>query len=64
MYTVEFAYLLREGNQPVRSEHDQHLQGLFPRAEWLRLLCDAGFEPEIVRDPYERDMFVARKSKG
>jgi hypothetical protein len=64
MYTTEYVYLLREGNESIRVEYEQHICGLFPRAEWLRLLSDAGFQPEIVRDSYERDIFVARKPKG
>jgi len=64
IYTVEFVYLLREGNGPARVEHEQHLCGLFPRAEWLRLLDEIGFQPEIIRDEYERDIFLARKPKG
>jgi SAM-dependent methyltransferase len=60
-YTTEYVYLLREGNQPVRVEHEQHLFGLFPRAEWVRLLHETGFEAKIVRDHYGRDLFVARK---
>lgn len=58
---TEFAYLLREGQQPAHSEHDVHICGLFPRAEWLRHLHDLGFQAEVVRDNYERDLFVARK---
>jgi SAM-dependent methyltransferase len=61
VYTVEYVYLLREGNQAARVEHEQHLCGLFPRAAWVRLLREIGFQPEIVRDEYERDIFVARK---
>jgi hypothetical protein len=60
-YVVEFAYLLREGNQPARVEHEQHICGLFPRAEWLRIFSEVGFQAKIIRDPYERDIFVARK---
>ncbi len=60
-YTVEYAYLLRETGQPTRSEQDQHICGLFPRAVWLRLLREIGFQPTITRDPYERDLFVARR---
>lgn len=60
-YTVEYAYLLREKGRPARVEHDRHTCGLFPRAEWVRLLREAGFEPEITRDRYERDVFVARR---
>ena len=60
-YTTDYVYLLREGNQPVQVEHDRHICGLFPRAEWLRLLREIGFQAEIVRDQYERDLFVARR---
>lgn len=44
-YIVEFAYLLREEGQPVRCVYDRHIDGLFPRATWLRLLEEAGFRP-------------------
>ena len=60
-YTVEYAYLLRENDQPTRIEHDQHICGLFPRVAWIRLLREVGFQPEITRDQYERDIFVARR---
>lgn len=63
-YVTEFVYLLREGNQPVRVEHEQHMCGLFPRAEWLRLLREVGFQPEIIRDPYARELFLAHKPGG
>jgi trans-aconitate methyltransferase len=63
VYTTEYVYLLREGNASVRVEHEQHICGLFPRAKWLRLLRDAGFQPEIVRDQYERDIFLAPKPR-
>lgn len=60
-YAVELACLMREGNQPARVEHEQHLLGLFSRAEWLVLLSAAGFEAGIVHDPYERDLFLCRR---
>ena len=63
-YVVEYAYLLREGTQPVRVEHEQHIHGLFPRAKWSQLLSERGFQVEIIRDQYERDIFVAHKTKG
>jgi SAM-dependent methyltransferase len=63
-YTVEFAYLLREGPQSTHMEYDRHICGLFPRTEWVGLLREAGFQPEIVHDPYERDLFVAHKPKA
>ncbi len=59
--TTDFVYVLREGHHPVRIEYEQHINGLFPRDEWLRLLRATGFEPETVQDPFGRELFVARK---
>jgi SAM-dependent methyltransferase len=58
-YVVEFAYLLREADGSVRGEHDRHVFGLFGREAWLRLLREVGFRPRIVKDPYERELFIA-----
>lgn len=58
---TEFVFVLRQDNQPTQVVHEQHLCGLFARAEWLQLLRDVGFQPEIVRDSYERDLFLARR---
>jgi hypothetical protein len=48
-YTVDFAYVLREADGSVRVEHDLHIDGLFARDEWLRVLRDVGFEPRAVQ---------------
>ena len=45
-YVVDFAYLLHEDGRPTRSVHDRHVHGLFGRADWLRLLEEAGFRPD------------------
>lgn len=65
-YTVDYAFLLREADGSVRVEHDRHVEGLFSRGDWLRLLADAGFEPRAV--PFEHsevdrvmELFVGRK---
>jgi SAM-dependent methyltransferase len=66
-YTTEYVYLLRKDNAPntcAQVEHDVHTCGLFPRAEWLRLLQDVGFQTRIIRDEYERDLFLARRPGG
>ena len=47
-YTVDYAYMLRESDGVVRVEHDRHIEGLFARAEWLQILADAGFQPQVV----------------
>ena len=60
-YTVDFAYLLRERNGPVRVVHDTHVFGIFLRETWLQLLREAGFEPRAVADPWGREVFVCKK---
>jgi SAM-dependent methyltransferase len=47
-YHVDYAYLLRHADQRVEVAHDQHLEGLFTRSQWLDVLHTAGFEPRIV----------------
>jgi len=50
-YVVEFAFLLRDGGS-IRAVHDRHVQGLFSRAAWVRLLEAAGFRAgELPRPP-------------
>lgn len=48
MYTVDYTYVLRERDGSVRIEHDRHVEGLFPRATWLRLLAEVGFQPRVI----------------
>ena len=47
-YLVDYAYLLRETDGAVHVEHDRHVEGIFPRQDWLRWLSEAGFEPTVV----------------
>ncbi len=63
-YTTEYVYLLREGDRPARVEHEQHVCGLFPRAVWLGLLEEVGFQPEQIRDAFGRDLFLGRRPPG
>jgi len=66
-YTVDLAYLLREADGSVRVEHDRHIEGLFSRATWLRLLREAGFEARAApfehseEEPGSLEVFVAVK---
>ncbi len=48
-YNVEFAFLLRDEDGAVRIERDRHVEGLFSRSDWLRLLREAGLRPRAVR---------------
>ena len=54
----------------VRVEHDRHVEGLFPRATWLRLLAEAGFEARALPvehselEPGSYELFVATRPHG
>ncbi len=45
-YRVDFAYLLRHEDGRLTVDRDRHELGLFSRADWLRLLAEAGFLAE------------------
>lgn len=66
-YLVDYAYLLRDSDGAVRVEHDRHVEGLFSRADWLRLLGEVGFEPKRVPfdhsqlAPGEYEVFVGHR---
>jgi hypothetical protein len=46
-FIADFAYLLRQPDGSIRCEHDRHTLGLFPRADWLRLLEETGFTAHV-----------------
>ena len=48
-YVADYAYLIREADGATRVVHDRHVEGVFPRATWLALLAEAGFEARAVR---------------
>ena len=66
-YVVDFAYLLRERDGSVRALHDRHVEGLFPRADWLAWLGEAGFQAEVVpvdhaeSEPCGHEVFACRR---
>jgi SAM-dependent methyltransferase len=66
---VDYAYLLREKDGSVRAIGDRHVEGLFPRADWLRLLASVGFDAKLVPfehselEPGSYEVFVARKPR-
>lgn len=51
-YLVDYAYLLRSADGTVRVEHDQHVEGIFGRAEWLQAMTEAGFEARMLPCPH------------
>ncbi|MCB1686471.1 MAG: class I SAM-dependent methyltransferase [Pseudomonadales bacterium] len=51
-YTVDYAFLLRDASG-VRVVHDRHVEGLFKRADWLRILSGVGFQVQAVPRPID-----------
>jgi SAM-dependent methyltransferase len=45
---MDLTYVFHEPDGSVHAELDEHVCGLFPRATWLRLIGDAGFEVRAV----------------
>jgi SAM-dependent methyltransferase len=69
-YVVDYAYLLREADGSVRAEHDRHIEGVFARDVWTRLLSDADFDVRVVASEHGEfgpdfvaDTFVCLKKK-
>ena len=61
-------YVIREGGG-LRVEEDRHVTGLFPRATWLRLMDEAGFDAEVIDYPGYSDgrpgwLFVGTKRRS
>ncbi|MCY1021020.1 class I SAM-dependent methyltransferase [Pyxidicoccus sp. MSG2] len=55
-YVTEYAFLLREGDT-VRAVHDRHVEGLFSRETWHRVLTQAGFRVATLQRPVGDDVF-------
>jgi SAM-dependent methyltransferase len=47
-YRTDFTYVLHEPDGTIHTELDPHICGLFPRATWLRLIEETGFEARSV----------------
>jgi SAM-dependent methyltransferase len=60
-YRTDYVIVMRDRRGDTRVVEDCHVEGLFPRAEWMRILRAAGFEPSIARDEWGRDLFVAKR---
>lgn len=50
-FETTFEMTLCEGDKEW-TEHDEHTLGLFPRATWLRLLAEVGFEAHGIDFPH------------
>lgn len=69
-YVADYVLVLRDADGSVRAEHDRHIEGLFSREDWLRLLREAGFQPRVVPleisdvEPERHEIYVGRASAG
>jgi len=69
-YLVDYAYLLRTADGQVDVVHDRHVEGLFSRSDWIRLLTSAGFDATAVPfehsevEPGFHEVFVAARKRG
>ena len=65
--SVEYVFMLRE-NGTVRAVHDRHIEGLFSKDTWKRLLTLAGYEVETFARPTDDgefdECFVCRRPDG
>jgi SAM-dependent methyltransferase len=60
-YLVDFAILMHNQKGEAQVVHDRHVLGLFPRAQWLRLLREVGLKATVVHDHEVRDVFLGRR---
>ena len=66
-FFTDYVYVMRASDGSVRVEHDRHVDGLFSRDTWLRLLSETGFHPTLLPfdhtdlEPGTYELFVARK---
>ena len=61
-HDVAYALILREADGRLRTELDHQVEGLFPRATWLRLFSEAGLDARTEKDPWRQDIFIATRS--
>ncbi|HEY0876017.1 MAG TPA: class I SAM-dependent methyltransferase [Vicinamibacterales bacterium] len=66
-YLADYVYALRDEHGAVEIVHDRHVEGLFTRDTWLRLLTEAGFDARPVPfdhselEPGTYEVFVGRR---
>lgn len=68
-YCSYMAYMLKEGNRIRQSTLDENICGLFPEADWLKIIEEVGFRPRKL--PYHhsefqkgaRSMFIGLKDQ-
>jgi hypothetical protein len=58
---AEYEFVLREADGTVEVVREAHRLGMFGRDTWLRLLTDAGFEPQALAAGAPRNLFTGSR---
>ncbi len=67
--TTDYVFVFRHADGTTDVEHESHRTGLFHEETWLRLLAEAGFEPDVVTEETDDDrpprrVFLGRRPAG
>ncbi len=66
-FITEYVFLIRE-NGLVVTAHDRHVEGLFTKATWTRVLAAAGYLVELTERPLDDrevdKIFLCRRPDG
>lgn len=62
-FEVAYAIVTRDADGQTRVELDHHREGLFGEDDWLRVFRDAGLDPRVLHDRWNRHVFVARQAR-
>jgi SAM-dependent methyltransferase len=60
-FDTAFSFVFRDADGTVHFDGEVHRCGLFSRDTWLGWFREAGFDAMSRIDPWQRDVFVARK---
>jgi SAM-dependent methyltransferase len=58
---VVYTIVTRDADGHMAVELDRHREGLFTVEAWAAVFADVGLEARVVRDSWDRHVFVARK---
>lgn len=63
---TDYVMVLRDRDGAVRTVHDRHRTGVFPRATWLEVLAEAGLEARVEEEVTDeertpRELFLGRR---
>jgi trans-aconitate methyltransferase len=62
-YVSEYAFLMRSPDGRVSVAYDRHVEGLFPRNDWLQWFTQAGLNATSSVDPWGREVFLAVRER-